>query len=148
MEFELQAVFDHLILPLQVEICQVNEAEAYVKLLEYNGIEGMILAMNTTKKRVKNVRKLLRLGTEDCMQVISLEFKDDRWYIDLSKRTLQVKEVEIKKKQYDRSKIVHLILRLTAHNLQCKLIDLYEDFAWDLYDKFDHAYDAFKLCLS
>ena len=33
-------------------------------------------------------------------------------------------------------------------NLKCKLIDLYQDFGWDLYDKFDHAYDAFKLCLT
>ena len=29
-----------------------------------------------------------------------------------------------------------------------KLIDLYEAYGWDLYDKFDHAYDAFRLCLS
>ena len=28
-----------------------------------------------------------------------------------------------------------------------KLIDLYEDFGWDLYDAFDHAYDSFKLAL-
>jgi translation initiation factor 2 subunit 1 len=32
--------------------------------------------------------------------------------------------------------------------MQCKLIELYEAYAWDLYDKFDHAYDAFKLCLT
>ena len=41
-------------------------------------------------------------------------------------------------------------MRLTAHQLKVRLIDLYEKFGWDLYDKFnlDHAYDAFKLCLS
>mmetsp|Transcript_8659 Transcript_8659/g.14676 ORF Transcript_8659/g.14676 Transcript_8659/m.14676 type:complete len:153 (-) Transcript_8659:711-1169(-) len=100
-----------------VEIFQVNESEAYVKLLEYNNVEGMILAMNTTKKRVKNVKKLLRLGTQDYMQVITMEFKEGKCFIDLSKRTVQVKEVEFKKKQFDKSKIVHLILRLTAHNL-------------------------------
>jgi len=43
---------------------------------------------------------------------------------------------------------VHLILRLTAHGLRCKLIELYEAFGWDLYDKFGHAYDAFKLSLT
>ena len=42
---------------------------------------------------------------------------------------------------------VHLIMKLTAHQMQCRLIELYEEFGWDLYDKFDHAYDAFKLCL-
>lgn len=46
--------------------------------------------------------------------------------------------------------MVHLIMKLTAFNLKRKLIDLYEEFGWDLYDKFEpqHAYDAFKLCLT
>jgi translation initiation factor 2 subunit 1 len=39
-------------------------------------------------------------------------------------------------------------MKLTAFTLQCKTIDLYEAFGWDLYDKFTHTYDAFKLCLS
>jgi translation initiation factor 2 subunit 1 len=39
-------------------------------------------------------------------------------------------------------------MKFTAFALQCKLIDIYEAFGWDLYDKFDHAYDAFKLCLT
>lgn len=57
-------------------------------------------------------------------------------------------EVEIKKKEFDKAKIVHLIMRLAAFNMQCKLIELYEAYGWDLYDKFDHAYDAFKLTLT
>lgn len=72
----------------------------------------MILASNTTRKRVRNVKKLLRLGSHDVMQVISVE--KEGGYIDLSKRTLQAEEVEQKKIDYEKSKQVHLILRLTA----------------------------------
>jgi len=61
---------------------------------------------------------------------------------------VQVEDVELKKKEYDKAKIVHLILRLTAVTLKTKVIDLYESFGWDLYDEFEHAYDAFKLCLT
>lgn len=39
-------------------------------------------------------------------------------------------------------------MKLTAYTLQCKTIELYEAFGWDLYDKFEHAYDAFKLALT
>lgn len=46
-----------------VEISNVTEDGAYVKLLEYNNKEALILASNTTRKRVRNVKKLLRLGT-------------------------------------------------------------------------------------
>lgn len=80
------------------------------------------------------------------MQVIEVD--KEGGFIDLSKRTVQIGDVEEKRKWFDKSKVVHLIMRLTAFKLQCKVLDLYEAFGWDLYDKFDHAYDAFKLCLS
>jgi len=129
-----------------VQINDVTDDGAYVRLLEYKNREALILAANTTRKRVKNVKKLLRLGTQDYMQVIAVD--KEGGFIDLSKKTLQVADAEAKKKEFDKAKVVHLILRLTAHSMKCKLIDLYEAYAWDLYDKFDHAYDAFKLCLS
>ena len=68
---------------------------AYVKLLEYNDREGLILASNTTRKRVKNVKKLLRLGTQDYMQVISID--KEGGFIDLSKRTVQASDIEKQK---------------------------------------------------
>ena len=98
-----------------VEIRDVNEDGAYVKLLEYNDREGLILASNTTRKRVKNVKKLLRLGTQDYMQVISID--KEGGFIDLSKRTVQASDIEVQKQLFDKSKIVHLILRLTAFTL-------------------------------
>jgi len=52
---------------VMVEISTVNEDGAYVRLLEYNDKEALILASNTTRKRVRNVKKLLRLGTLDVM---------------------------------------------------------------------------------
>lgn len=63
-------------------------------------------------------------------------------------RDIRPEDKEQKKSDYEKAKIVHLILRLTAYNLKCKLIDLYEDFGWDMYEKFDHAYNALKLCNS
>lgn len=59
-----------------------------MRLVEYNDMEAMILATNTTRKRIKNVKKLLRLGTQDFMQVLSTEVKEDKVYVDLSKRTI------------------------------------------------------------
>lgn len=100
---------------LQVEIRDVNEDGAYVQLLEYNDREGLILATNTTRKRVKNVKKLLRLGTQDYMQVITID--KEGGFIDLSKKTVQIQDIEEKKKYFDKSKAVHLIMKLTAHQM-------------------------------
>ena len=106
----------------------------------------MILASHATKKRVKHVKKLLKVGKLDFMLVINID--KEGGFIDLSKKQVKVGDVEIQKREFDKSKVVHLIMKLTAHDLKCRLIELYEDFGWDLYDKFDHAYDAFKLALT
>ena len=129
-----------------VDINDVQETGAYLRLLEYNNKQGYILSSNTTRKRVKNVRKLLRVGTQDYMQVIGVD--KENGYIDLSKKIVQLQDVEALKTEFNKAKIVHLIMKFTAFALHCKLIELYEAFGWDLYDKFDHAYDAFKLCLT
>ena len=41
-------------------------------------------------------------------------------------------------------------MRLTARQLGVKVLDLYEEWGWDLYEleKIEHAYDAMKLCLT
>ena len=66
------------------------------------------------------------------MQVIEVD--QEGGFIDLSKRTVQSGDVAEKKSYFEKSKVVHLIMRLTSFNLQCKTVDLYEAFGWDLYD--------------
>lgn len=77
---------------VMVMIRDVNEDGAYVQLLEYNDREALILASSVTRKRVKNVKRLLKMGTQDCMQVISVD--KEGGFIDLSRRTVQVQDVE------------------------------------------------------
>ena len=80
-----------------VEIVNVNEHGAYVRLLEYNNREALILASSVTRKLVKNVKKLLRVGTQDCMQVVGIDNENGHGFIDLSKRNMQVSDMEKKK---------------------------------------------------
>jgi len=129
-----------------VEISNVNEEGAYVQLLEYNNREGLILAASVTAKRNRNVMRLLKMGNQDIMQVTSVD--QTGGFIDLTKRNMQREDIEELKANYKKSKVVHLIMKLTAYTLQKCTIDIYESFGWDLYDKFPHAYDALKLCLS
>jgi len=82
------------------------------------------------------------------MQTIAIDVKNGKSFIDLSKKTVQPGDIDEKKKEFDRQKMAHLILRLTAHTLQCKLLDLYESFAWDLQEQFTDLFEAFKASLS
>ena len=112
-----------------VEVTEVQEDKAFVRLLEYDNIEGLILASSITKKRMRSVRQHLNVGNLECMQVIQAENGN----VDLKMRDIRPEDKEVKRNEYEKAKIVHLILRLTAYNLKCKLIDLYEDFGWAMY---------------
>ena len=50
-------------------------------------------------------------------------------------------------KFFKKAKMVHNIMKQTAVKLGCYLQELYEKFGWGLYDKFEHAYDAFRLIM-
>ena len=39
-------------------------------------------------------------------------------------------------------------MKLTAHTLGEELLSLYEAFGWDLIDKFEHGYEAFKMAMN
>jgi translation initiation factor 2 subunit 1 len=114
-------------------------------LLEFENLEGLILPTEVTRKRVKSVNKYIKVGKQETMMVIRVD-KDKR-YIDLSKKKVQPEEAIEAEKYYKKAKMVHNILKQTAVKLDCKLIELYEQFAWDLYDKYDHAYDAFRIIM-
>jgi translation initiation factor 2 subunit 1 len=45
-----------------VEVKSVAEMGAYVTLLEYGNIEGMILLSELSRRRIRSVNKLIRVG--------------------------------------------------------------------------------------
>ena len=87
----------------------------------------------------------MKVGKQETMMVIRVD-KDKR-YIDLSKKKVQPGDAAGKEQYFKKAKMVHNILRQVAVKLDCTLISLYEKFGWDLYDKYEHAYDAFRLIM-
>jgi translation initiation factor 2 subunit 1 len=108
-------------------------------------MEGLILSTEVTKKRVKNVNKFMKIGKQDTMMVIRVD--REKRYIDLSKKKVQPEEAAEAEKCFKKAKMVHNIMKQTAAKLNCTLLELYEQFGWDLYDKFGHAYDSFRMIM-
>ena len=47
---------------VMVQVKSIAESGAYVSLLEYNGIEGMILLSELSRRRIRSITKLIKVS--------------------------------------------------------------------------------------
>lgn len=129
-----------------VQVRQIAEMGAYVKLLEYDGIEGMILLSELSRRRIRSIQKLIRVGRNEVVVVLRVD--KEKGYIDLSKRRVSPEDVLKCEERFNKSKAVHSIMSHVSGKLNLDMEKLYEDVAWPLHNKYGHSYDAFKLSIS
>lgn len=135
---------------VMVNVRSIAEMGAYVHLLEYDNIEGMILLSELSRRRIRSVNKLIRVGKTEPAVVIRVDH--EKGYIDLSKRRVSPEDVEKCTEQFSKAKAVNLILRHVAEVLKftesSQLVDLYEKTAWFLEERYKKSkassYDFFK----
>ncbi|CAH1774850.1 unnamed protein product [Owenia fusiformis] len=134
---------------VMVNVRSIAEMGAYVHLLEYNNIEGMILLSELSRRRIRSINKLIRVGRNECVVVIRVD--KDKGYIDLSKRRVSPEEVMKCEEKFAKAKAVNSILRhvgeLLNYTSDSQLEALYKKTAWHFdakYGKPGAAYEAFK----
>jgi len=134
---------------VMVNVRSIADMGAYVHLLEYKSIEGMILLSELSRRRIRSINKLIRVGRSECVVVIRVD--KDKGYIDLSKRRVSAEEVKKCEEKFTRGKTVASILRHVGELLQFdsdeQLEDLFEKTAWHFDEKLKGqggAYEAFK----
>jgi translation initiation factor 2 subunit 1 len=69
-------------------------------------------------------------------------------YIDLSKRRVSPEDIVKCEERYNKSKMVHSILRHVSEKTETPIEQLYESIGWPLNRKYGHAVDAFKLSIT
>lgn len=69
-------------------------------------------------------------------------------YIDLSKRRVSPEDIVKCEERYNKSKMVHSIMRHVSEKTNIPLEDLYQAISWPLNRKYGHAIDAFKLSIT
>lgn len=139
-----EAEFPELEDVVVVQVKRIVDMGAYVNLLEYNGKEGMMLLSELSKRRIRSVSKLLRVGrTEICM---ILRVDKDKGYIDLSKRRVDPEDATAKEEAFAKAKAVHGIMRHVAQMHSIEVEELCKKVSWPLYQnkKYDDAHDALK----
>lgn len=125
-----------------VVVKDIQEMGAYVHLLEYNNSEGMIMLSELSRRRIRSVNKLLRVGRQEVVAVLRVD--KEKGYIDLSKRRVAPEDIARMEEKWNKSRTVHSIVRHVAENVGKDMEDLYVRWGWPLYRKYGHAFDAFR----
>lgn len=132
---------------VMVNVVNIEEMGVYVNLLEYNNIEGMILLTELSRRRIRSINKLIRVGRNEVVVVVRVD--RDKGYIDLSKRRVSPEDISKCEERFVRGKTVSSILRHTAEVLGLKtneeFEDLYEKTAWFLDEKYKRTGAAFDV---
>ncbi|XP_042506991.1 eukaryotic translation initiation factor 2 subunit alpha homolog [Macadamia integrifolia] len=141
-----EAKYPEVDMAVMIQVKNIADMGAYVSLLEYNSIEGMILFSELSRRRIRSVSSLIKVGRIEPVMVLRVD--KEKGYIDLSKRRVSDDEINTCEERYNKSKLVHSIMRHVAETMQLDLEDLYIHVGWPLYRKYGHAFEAFKLIVT
>jgi len=128
---------------VMTEVNAINDLGAYVLLLEYNLIGGMIPLSELTKRRLKSYEKILKVGKRRPAVVLRVDSK--RNYIDLSRRRVSREEAVICDYKFQRAKIVHAILCQVSVRAQESIDHLYRSIAWPLTKIYGSSFEGIQL---
>eukprot|EP00116_Pleurobrachia_bachei_P002057 sb/3462319/ len=134
---------------VMVTVSEITDLGAYVKLLEYDGAKGLILMTEMSRKRIRSINKLVRVGRNECVLVTRVD--QEKGYLDLSKRRVVHEDIKQTEEKYSRCKTVNQILRHVGELLDYEdnkqLEDLYKRTAWFFDKKYatsGGSYERFK----
>lgn len=138
-------------------ITRTDQVSAYVQLLEYNNISGMIRFTELSRRCIRSLSRYTRVGKQEVYQVLTVDTQ--KGYIDLSKRKVTPDDISICEERYNKAKAVHTIMAqvFRQHRVPPERSDsplpgeltsleqLYARIAWPLAKVYGHAFDAFKV---
>src|ERR1700761_7682102 len=106
----------------------------------------MILLSELSRRRIRSIQKLIRVGRNEVVVVLRVD--KEKGYIDLSKRRVSPEDIVKCEERYNKSKMVHSILRHVAEKTLVPIEKIYESVAWPLSKKYGHSLDALKISIT
>jgi translation initiation factor 2 subunit 1 len=122
----------------------VKDVGVYVSLLEYGEIEALLVFSELSRKfRLRTINKYVQVGEIQVLTVIDIN--DKKGHINLSRIRASSEDKKKANERFEQSKMVYSIVKNVSMKIDTSIEKLYELFVWDLYEKYEHAYEAFKL---
>ena len=114
-----EAKYPEIDTAVMVQVKSIGEICAYVSLLEYNNAEGMILLSELSRRRIRSINSLIKVGRTEPVMVLSVD--PDKDYVNLSKRRVAEEDAKACEDRYNKSKLVHSIMWHVAETMAVHL---------------------------
>lgn len=113
-----------------------------MELLEYANIPGLVLSSELSKKRIRSIHQITKVGNSEVCQVLSVDRA--RGYIDLSLRSVGDKERKECLENASRNKIAYQIMLKTAKMAGMSVGELYEMVGYEKAREFGSLHSYFS----
>ncbi|MHA1238555.1 MAG: translation initiation factor IF-2 subunit alpha [Candidatus Odinarchaeia archaeon] len=123
-------------------VTMIEPHGAYVRLDEYNGIEGMIHISEIASTWVRNIRNHVREDQKVVVKVLRVD--ESKRQIDLSLRRVTEQQKKTKIQEFKRAQKAENLLKLAAERLNKTLDDGYNDAGWPLENAYGEIYAGFE----
>ncbi|KAI5148242.1 translation initiation factor 2 subunit 1 [Enteropsectra breve] len=110
-------------------------------LIEYGNIEGLVLNSEMSKKKIKNISQVSKIGSTEMCQVLRVE--KEKGFIDLSLKKVNEKEKGECLTEFNRSKLAYQIMARVAKSVNVSISELYEDFGYSKAEEYGSLYFYF-----
>jgi translation initiation factor 2 subunit 1 len=120
---------------------RVVDYGAYVRLDEYEGIEGLVHISEISTTWVKNIREHVREGQKLVLKVLRVD--RERGQVDLSLRRVTGREKTDKMLEWKRGMKAESIIKGASERLKADT-ETTEKIRLLLYEKLENPYDAFQ----
>jgi translation initiation factor 2 subunit 1 len=98
-------------------------------LPEYDDVDALLMFSELTKKRIRSVNQIAKVGVLEPLQVIYID--PLKKYINLSKRNLQPDEITRCENSWKKAKVVHMIVRYLSYSIGVSPVFIYENLIWN-----------------
>lgn len=125
---------------ITARIKSIGDIGVICQLLEYNNLEALLSFGEISRKNVRSVYNLVRVGQKHVFQIININGNN----VDLSKKFLDEGEITLGKEKYKKGKNVYNICKYIAEQKNVNYYQVYDSLVLPLEDTYDYPYDGFK----
>jgi len=123
-------------------IIEIDYMGVTCELLEYGNLKCLMPLSEVSRQRFQAISRLIKIGHKQLLQVINVDVL--KGYVDVSKQDINEDDKDVGGMKYKKAKKVHELVKRVALITGVTVDELYENFVWDLYEKYDHPLDAFR----